>query len=814
MKYKMSTGLSAMALVIISAPVALAQQSVALEEITVTAQRKVETLQKAALAVDVVTQQEMIRAGVDSSTALNNVSPSVYVTRGAGSNASYYIRGVGNQTVNGYTDPAIALNIDGVYQGRPQSISAAFMDLERVEVLKGPQGTLYGRNATAGAINLLPVKPVPGETSGYVRVGAGDYDAREFSGAFNTPISDNFAFRLAGSYIENDGYNDDSSDAQEDGAVRAQIAGDLSEKVSMRLAVDYSTSKGAGNNATFDGHYAFAPGTPAGGDNLNGYLFVPAPSNVSDPHTGFYGDAAQAYYTSLVTAPAFTFAAPMSPEPSLDNEFWGLMGEFNIELDFGELVIIPAYRESSTEEVFGALGFQAGLVEQDTEQTSLEVRLSSSIGATDWIFGAYYFDESVSGNNAFNQQSLQATQEIVASDTESNALFARTTWHATENMRLVGGLRYTEDKKTFVANSSVFVELCAFAPPSGQGCFGGPVIPAALTVSELAAAIPASDLPLGFPSIPFVPVPYGTAGNLLAFIPSSYDEAQKTEDVTYRVAFEYDLSDASLLYASYETGYRSGGFSIAFGRETYEPEYLDAFTLGSKNRFFDNRLQLNAELFYWKYKDQQVNHAGVDLVGSAGVFTENIGESTIKGLEVDFQFAATESTLLTGSIQHLDNEVKSFSYTTPRDTPLPPLTGCPYVPGTETVATGDVNVWIIDCSGRDGLQSPGLSFNFGIQHTFDMDSTSLVANIDTRYRGERELGVDYIPLQRADSNFSADASLTLIPDDDSWFVTAYIRNLTDEEVKTNNNYFHSVSDVVTSMYLPPRTFGLRIGYRF
>lgn len=791
-----------------------ADLSLVLEEVVVTAQRKEETLQKAAVAVDVVGKDDMIRAGVDSSTTLNKVAPSVYVARGAGSNASYFIRGVGNDTNNGYTDPAIAFNIDGVYLGRPQSFAAAYLDLERVEVLKGPQGTLYGRNATAGAINALPVKPILGETSGYLRFGAGDYGAKEVSGAINNPIGENFAMRLAGSYLEGDGYNDDGSDAREDAAVRWQIAGSLSDSVDLRLVADYSTSNGAGNNPTFEGHYSYVPGTQAGGQNLTDYVFVPAPSNVSDAHTGLYGAQAQAYYTSLVTTPAFTFAEPMTPEPSLDNSFWGLTGELNVALGDGELVIIPAYRKSSTEEVYAGIGFKAALIEQETDQVSVETRYSVSTGNADWIFGLYYFDETVEGKNAFNQQSLLVLQDVNGSDTTSAAAFGRVTWHLTDEMRIVGGVRYTEDEKHFQVDSDIYVELCANSPPLGTGCFGGPTIPNATTSSELAEAIPAGDLPAGFPSIPFTPVPYGVTGNLLMYVPSFTDEKKESDEVTYRIALEYDVSEDSLLYASYETGYRSGGFSVAVGRETYDPEYLDAFTLGSKNRFFDGRLQLNAELFYWQYEDQQVNHSGVDLIGNAGVFTENIGESSIKGVEVDFKFLAAESTLLSGSFQYLDNEVKSFTYNTPNTGGLPPLTQCPFTAGTETVSTGVVDVWVIDCSGREGLRSPEFSANLGIQQTVNMGDLELVANLDTRYRGERELGIDYIPDQRADDNLTVDLSLTLASQDHFWYVSAYVNNATDEEIKSNTTYFHTVNDVVSSMYLPPRTFGVRLGYEF
>lgn len=148
-----------------------------LNVITVTAQRREETLQDAAIPINAASGEELLLAGVTDATLLNKVAPSLYVVSAGGANAGYFVRGVGNFSNNGYTAPAVAFNVDGVYIGRPSSTVASFLDLNRVEVLKGPQGTLYGRNATGGAINVIPNAPRLGEFGGSASAQYGNHDA-------------------------------------------------------------------------------------------------------------------------------------------------------------------------------------------------------------------------------------------------------------------------------------------------------------------------------------------------------------------------------------------------------------------------------------------------------------------------------------------------------------------------------------------------------------------------------------------------------------------------------------------------------------
>lgn len=801
----------------------------ALEEILVTSQRTYESMQDIAIAVDASTGKELDRLGITDANGLSKISPALTTVTSGGSNNVFFVRGVGNFAVNAYTDSALAFNVDGVFIGRPTATTASFLDLERVEVLKGPQGTLYGRNATAGAINLLPARPELGETYGDLSVGAGNYGTVDVSGAINVALADDWAARFAVGKLENDGYNDDDTASTDDLAFRAQLFGELSDTVDVRLSVDYSTTKGTGNAPTYLGTYDFQFTGPSGNsNNVTGYNFTPSPANVSDAHTGPLTPAAKAYYASLNTTPAFTSTAPQI-EPSTYNTYWGVSAEINIDLGFGELVVIPAYREAELDVLFLNPGFQAAYNQDEAEQTSLEARLSTTTGEIDWIFGAYYFDETVDGAASFNQQSLQATQTINDSTSESTALFARGTLHLTDEFRLVGGVRWTDDEKSFDAVANTFLNLCIREQPAYPGgpnipnCQGAPVIPAGATVEETLAQIDSNDLPAGAPGIGTGPVPFGQVplfpgappsqtANLLFINPTTVDESLSESEVTYRLALEYDVTHDSFLFVSYETGYRSGGFSITSGRESFEPEYLDAFTIGSKNRFMEDRLQLNAELFFWKYTDQQASHFGVDSAGQNAFFTENIGESDIKGLEVDVLFAATESTRLRANVQYLDNEIKEFNYTqlTP-DPSVRVVTGCD---STLDQIVPEGALWNVDCSGQEGRNSPKWSASLGIDQSFDLGGLDALISLDMRYRDERWIGFDFTPPQRAESVTTYDATFELGSKEETWSALAYVRNITDEEVQSVAQVLGTVNNVVSTVFEPPRTVGVSLKYNF
>ncbi len=230
---------------------------VTLEEIVVTAQFREQSLQDAGLAIDAATGDDLIKSGITNLSDLTSIVPALTITSTSGITGQLYMRGVGNTANNDYLDPAIILTLDGVPIARGSAASVgAFYDIERVEVLKGPQGTLYGKNATGGVLNIIPKKPVVGETEGFFSAGFGNYSAREVSGALNLPIGDNSALRIAGSSVEHDGYMKDGTNDDDKQSFRLQFLTEVNDRLSIRLAADRTEIGGAGSGATPVGSYS------------------------------------------------------------------------------------------------------------------------------------------------------------------------------------------------------------------------------------------------------------------------------------------------------------------------------------------------------------------------------------------------------------------------------------------------------------------------------------------------------------------------------------------------------------------------------
>jgi iron complex outermembrane receptor protein len=788
--------------------------------ITVTAQRREETLQDAAIPINAATGDQLANAGVVDATALNRIAPALYVVNGGGANPGYFVRGVGNFTNNGYTNPAIAFNLDGVYIGRPSSTIASFLDLNRVEVLKGPQGTLYGRNATGGAVNVIPNAPRLGELSGEISGQYGSFDAYQLTGVVNVPLGNRSAIRLAGTVNGHDGYYSDGTGDAEDLALRGQVLFELSDAVDIRLSADYSTQKGAGPGVNVDGAYLFTPFSPSA--TIPNWTFVPAPASVSEPFTGLHTPQAQAFIRNTATAAPLFSPLVDYAYPFRDDEYWGVNAEINADLGGIDLVVIPAYRESSLDNQFNGPPFKGAIQQDIAEQFSVEARLSGEMGLIDWLLGAYYFDESVAGVNSYNQFSTVSFNEFETS-TESTAVFGRLTFNVTDDLRIVGGLRYTDESRSIDAHVDSLAGVCLIEPTAGPpSCPQVPTFPNGLTLRDSLGQLDPALFPAGSPlnADPIVGAfPYGPFGMmgpqaLLIVTPTDIVRESGDDEITYRAAVEYDINPDNLLYASFETGFRAGGFNLTFGQEEYDPEYIDAWTIGSKNSFLNDRLQLNLELFYWEYTGQQLAALGVDGRGNNSFYTRNVGESSITGAEADFQFLATDTTLIRGAVQYLDATYDFFSYnqvdlsdaTDPPDF-LTPVTGC-----DATQVLAPVRSFDIDCSGRPALNAPEWTVNLGVEQTVLLGDFELTGAVDGRYRSNRVVGFSYLPTSNSGDDITLGASLTLRPDLGSWYITSFIRNITDEAMPTLRQV--GAGNVASTVYEPPRTYGLRIGYEF
>ncbi|KQS03779.1 hypothetical protein ASG11_05580 [Sphingomonas sp. Leaf357] len=765
-----------------------------LEEIIVTAQRTEQSAQKAPIAIAVVRPEELIRQNVTRAEDLSRVVPALVATASGGANTSFFVRGVGNTTTNSYSDPAISFNYDGVYIGRPNSTQGFFYDLQRIEVLKGPQGTLYGRNATGGAINVLPNRPELGVTSGEVQASYGNYNAIQAQGALNLPIGGSGAFRLAGAINRHDGYLSDGTSDQKEYALRAQVLADLTPALTTRIGVDYAHQGGRGTGSYLYGTYAYAPAT--------GFVFTPTPQ--FGPKVGVHDPRTEAFVQNIFVSQVGRTSEATGTLPSQNNAVWGITNETNWTTGAGTLTVQAAYRQSDINALSTTSNFRGAYADEHTDQATLEARFAGKAGPVDYLVGAFLFDEDIDAANSINQI-VTVPFQTYKTGTNSKAVFGRLALHATDALTLTAAGRYTDDSKYMSGLSNVFTLNCGnpFAPPQDL-CPTLPLVPLVRTPAELIAFYTSRGILVGNNGVNPAPV-LNTPRVLNTQIP--IDATLETKKFTYRLAADLQLTPSNLLYASYETGFHAGGFSFGKGVETYKPESIRAFTVGSKNRFFGNRVQLNIEGFYWKYKDQQVSQFGTDFsTPPISVFyTTNIGSSTIKGVDVDLDARVTPTTRIGGSVQYLDTSYDTFIFNVTTAAPTPPNYACP-----APIVGG---FYRVDCSGKQALFSPKWSFNANIEQTIKLDGFRLVAQGGTRWRGDFYAATTYQPWVISKAAFQSDASLTLAPDSDGWFVTAFVNNIEDKRRITQSNVNGTLS-TQSAIATAPRTYGIRIGGRF
>lgn len=706
-------------------------ESIGLEEIVVTAQRREESLQRAAVSVTAVSGAALLTRGVTTAAALTQVAPALQVSPAAGPYTVFTIRSVSNFGGNAFSDPAIAVNLSGVYLATPTAVQGLFYDLERVEVLKGPQGTLYGRNATGGAINIIPQRARIGDSSALINLEVGNYSRVAASGAVNLPLSERSALRAAFQVLNRNGFFSDGTEDEEGQAARLSYRFQPSSDVTIDIVGDYTHQGGRGGGATVRKRCGAS--------------------------TCFVGDP----WTSLSEQDAaYAPLAPQSERQFINSDYYGLLANAEIRTGIGTLTLIPAYRRSNIHYNSTQAGFQI-LERQKPEQISMEARLASPTGnRIGWLLGGYYLHTSATARS--NTESAAArtySDQLIDTSGTTAAGFGQLTLAVTPAFRLTGGLRYTWERKR--SDSERY------------------------TVRN----VPGPD-----PVIPVVPV------GPPAFI---VDQSLTFDAVTWRAGVEFDAGRQSLIYGNVGTGFKAGGFFLGPpGANTYDPEKVTAYTIGTKNRFFDNRFQLNAEAFLLDYHDQQLGY--VKLIPPAVVLvTENIGQVRTKGVEVEAELLVARNTRLGLQAQYLDAKVKELIY----NTIAPPAAS------SQCRITGT----IVDCSGLRALRSPKWVFGASFEQRFPLASgDSIIANLFTRYESGRELDISYIPETRVGGSTRTDAVLTYQFADKRVSISAFINNIEDKAVISNAtpNPSYSANGVVAATLRAPRTFGLRLSGAF
>ena len=717
-----------------------------LEEIIVTANRREEALQKSSLSIQVLSDDQIRQAGVTHSQDLNRLIPGIQIA-GGGNAAQIYIRGVGDFAASPLSNPAVAVNVDGVYISRPQGVNSSFYDLERLEVLRGPQGTLYGRNASGGALNIITNRPSVDGVDGYASLGFGNYSLFEAQGAINVPLSDSVAVRVAANYVNRDGYLSDDTNDEDTTAGRVRLLFQPSDDFSLLLNADVAEEKGKGP----------------------GYVQLPRPSGADEWLSGS-SDLSNGILAG--TPPIGFLVAPIGTDTFRDNSFWNVSAELNWDFGPATLTVIPAYRDADISERNYPAGLRNTIPEATSEQTTLEVRLANASDQLKWVVGGYYYKEDQEAEQQIFQGILQDNIISYTPDSESYAVFGEATFSVTDQLRLIAGARYTEEDKS--VEGTIFTNSPVAAPP------GAP----------------------------------------LPFLLEAFGGDESFSDTNWKAGLEYDLTPDNMLFLTAGTGFKAGGFNQTIApMDTYDPEELTAYELGSRNRFADGRVQLNAEIFYWDYEDQQVGLVVFDPAGNINFVTDNAGQATIQGANADLVAAITDNDRVELFVEYNDTEYDEFTYETAHSifgAPIfnPASTSCPVSAPFPGPNFGTLLV-TVDCSGRELPRAPQWVASAAYEHTFRFgNGSSLGARFSGHYTDARWLNFEYVEPERVDSNTVYNFDLTFVSPGGNWAVAGFAHNIGDEAVYTGGGEQGFAPPLVYATIGPPQTYGVRLQYSF
>ena len=771
-----------------------------LEEVLVTAQRRTEDVQKAALSIEVFSGEALRDAGIAKPDDLTKLVPGLQVA--GGTTTQIYVRGVGDFGVTATANPAVATSLDGVAIARPQAISGNFFDVERIELLKGPQGTLYGRNASGGALNILAVEPKLGETSGYAEASLGDYSQKGIEGAFNIPAGGYSAFRLSYQLNDRNGYLSDGTDDDKHQSFRLQNKFE-NGGLTVRTLLGYIHLGGKGTGLVV------SPGLPG----------LSAWTGDTDTRVGAaYLAAAAAQFNGALAAgcnPAPTGNCPPPPallaDPSTSNLFQDIKNynasvQIDKKFDFATLTIITGWRRIESRfalqpsflynvgGTYDAAGDQSN--GESSSQYSLETRLAHETDKIKWVVGAYGSREDQSNDYVLHGGLIQNQRVGGKLKTDAYAAFGQMTYAFADTARLTGGLRFTSDKRGAFDLHDWAISPTVTAPAAITGL---PPIPCLPNVPA-----PGANLP-------------GTLCPLINTTPGYYDSSQTFTKLTWKAGIEVDLAPQSMLYADVSTGFKAGGFNQAVSLtqptklQPYNPETITAYSVGIKNRFLDNRLQLNAEAFYWDYKDLQLSSQAFDGTGVIVLLTQNAGKARVSGLDIDLTAKPWKGGTLHAAVEYVNSAYQEFILQESALFVPPGRVACPVsAPNTRGLVT-------VDCSGKSLVRSPDWSGNAGVTHAFALtNGGDLTLGADVAFAGGSYETTDFIAAEYAPSWSNVSATLTYNAPNDRWFVGAFGRNLTNAEIYTGGGGHQAafVSGWVTSNIAPPRTYGARFGVKF
>jgi len=587
-----------------------ASSDTALQEIIVTAEKRSVSIQETPISMRAIDGETAIKEGISDVTGLARIAPDLQISS-TDVSLKLTIRGVSALSVAETADPALTINIDGEYINRPTVINASLYDLERVEILRGPQGTLYGRNATAGALNIIDAKPKLEEFGGYATAEYGNYDAKMIQGAINLPLTPTAAIRLAGFHSDHEGYRDNAPAGRGD-------SGDVSSG-----RIGYYVEPNAAIKFYLAGEYVNV--------DQSGAAQLGIPFNASTP--GFIDPSLEGGIPANVRYNIDPNRYPLADLGFFDSRQYAVRGRADFDLGFGLLSYIGGYRGvrgSNRQDLNGYIPTTTTqrYARNNPDTQSHELRISGDKGGVLWQAGIFYFQEDLRTAEGIFLDPFQAYAFYRYVDIKSKSTAGYTQFTVpliADTLSFTGGVRYTADSK-----KGSYRDFDASFGPTG-------------------------------PTFPGVAAPNPPPPDTIDPIITNGDA--RSDRVTYSADVDWHPAPRSLVYGKISTGYKAGGFDPS---GSYAPEKLTSYEVGNKNTFLNGSLIYNVSAFYYDYKNQQID---VYVNQQIGLRTESVGALYMWGVENDLSFRPSSNDTIHGLANYL------FAKYTDFEAPLPGLLG-------------------------------------------------------------------------------------------------------------------------------------------
>lgn len=749
-----------------------------IEEIVVTAQKRDQNLQDVPLAVTAVTGVQLRAQGINNLFDIDKMVPGLQMGV-VGSDAKPAMRGARTKQVEA-NDVAVSFYTDGLYKPRHGQAIAGFVDVNRVEVLRGPQGTLFGRNSFGGLIHVITNRPsFEGTDYGFSLTG-GDFSRARGEGFFNVPFNDKTALRIAAARETRDPYVENVTVGDEGGLkdadmtyARAQLAIAPTDAFDVNLRFEFWQDDSNGNGS-FGYKSEGIPINPATGltNGVNGVL-MPIVGRTDDCVNGC-GRAGAGIDTdgpppidTTETLPPSPFEIPDNVRAERDLDETTLAADINWAFDFAALKVTLAYMDYAEFRwadcdlsSFNAIACGNDITSETTMQ---EFQLTSLSGERfEWVAGLFFLQEDLT--NVFLWRDLFTIDPVtnlptapqlndwapwmnqIRIDTTSAAVYSQATYSVTDRLRFTAGIRFTDDERDwqiFGQDPSDLSQrcLCVLEVPDGEGAWNR---------------------------------------------------------ITWKAAIEADVSDDSLVYASVSTGFLAGNALSAFqGTNSYDEQLVTAYEIGSKNVFGGGRLLLNASLYFNDFEDL-LSTRFEDVGNTTLAFTDNAGAVEALGLEVEIDWFATERLQLGARLSFTNAEYGDF---------IQPNV---FQEGGQTIGGVD-NVFQLD--GEQVQFHPDITATLLGSYTFDLGNAgSLRPSVSFYYSDDYYTDDSRWFFGFQESYTKTDLSLSWFSPSEEWSVRAFVNNLEDEEILLLSTRFGG--DVAVTDYAPPQHWGVTVNYRY